>query len=1209
MIRFLQTWFSVLVVVIAPLPLTVAQEILPAESILPGQDEPPKFSHDGLPDESVVPGLPVKSIQSEQTSPPQLSPSDEIPLAGEDVVPNVQVVQEVALPEDPPWLRLNLGGPTAPVQTVCFSRDGSRLLAAGNDKMVHSWIAAAPQPSMPQRWIYETPVRWQVQRATRGDIHALAAMQGKFAFAGIGASALTGEIVLADQGRMVYERTLFDLEKGPRSQILDLAALPEGLFSLDSEGAVQYWTADPATGKWSFATGASPNETLKTDPDQLRSWRLRGSRMASSGDDTLIFPVPVRSEQGIPYWRIGRWKATDADATLVSAITQEFPGGIGAMACSANGSRLAAADISDSGTLVLADLSNPRATTSIATGANVRSVCMPGNGTQVAAIVARSPRGPFELRLWNWPAGGTAAPSAVLPLAAIATDAAFSPDGKFLAVTQESAIVMYDTADLKSPVMLTTPIITPSDVAFTLDADYRIVIRSPAGDGQVRSAIQFETAQRKYSVVQPPPPTIPSNPWKGTWSLKQKAVDRGTRLVFEIFQGEQPYCEIPSTISGTARITSVCWLAPDEERKTPSHVVVGTVGRNHAYLLDITNPQNVRVVREYRGHSSAIRSVGVSIDYRYLVTGSDDGLVNIWKLNEAQPSSASQNAWGANFEVVDNNVVARDVIADGPLYYRGVRSGDVIQSIAKREDANPDVPFDEKQRNETTIDAAEAIVQTLQTTGGETMLRFQIARNGAKQKPFYLHPAWQPLASLVTTSDREWAYWTPYGYYDSSFNGHKIFGWQINRGIDQAPDFFLAAELKQQLERPRVMERLLDAGSLSAAMQVAKTTVPFNLHNRLEALASLRPQITIDSPTGDETLTASQVVVEATIHVPAGSELVSSKVFANGVPALETLDEEVSVDPSSLGHEHKLRWRVALPPDSRIRLDVIAATTEGITATESLTIAQPQRQRVAPPRLFVIAAGISRYADQQIPQLDFAAENAKAFSNTLKAHAAKMDIETIVLTDDNVTQPLWNVAADTMWQQLKSNARPQDVVLFFLSGHGVRDVESQRYFFLTSDSSFTDVAGRRYERCISADAFQDYFAGLPCRKVAILDTCHSGAIQPLRQDDLKVMLRDMEEDVILTITASEGDEEAFEERTKKLGRFTARLVEGLSGSADRREYAGNGDGQISLNEVAQYVQATVPSDAAAAGQSQHPTIFPRDLFPLVDVPLAHRETP
>jgi len=87
--------------------------------------------------------------------------------------------------------------------------------------------------------------------------------------------------------------------------------------------------------------------------------------------------------------------------------------------------------------------------------------------------------------------------------------------------------------------------------------------------------------------------------------------------------------------------------------------------------------------------------------------------------------------------------------------------------------------------------------------------------------------------------------------------------------------------------------------------------------------------------------------------------------------------------------------------------------------------------------------------------------------------------------------------------------------------------------------------------------------------------------------DEEALLRALEEDVILTITASEGDEEAFESRERQLGRFTARLVEGLAGQADLPAYGGNGDGLVSLNETAQYVEATVPQDAAAAGQS-HP---------------------
>ncbi|MEW4455617.1 caspase family protein [Bremerella sp. JC817] len=1208
MLRLLQANLIALLVVIATNPLAVAQEILPAESILPGQADRPKFPPEMLPAESVVPGLPVKSNSPQPMPKEDPSPSDANALPGEDQLPNVKTVQQVILPEDPPWLRLNLDGPTAPVQSVAFSQDGQHLLAGGNDKMLHSWLAAPAMAGQAPRWIYENPIRWQVQRATRGDIHALAALDGKLAFAGIGASALTGEIVLADQGRMAFERTLFDVQKGPRSQILDLAATSTGLFSLDSEGNVQYWSADPMTGKWSFRPGTSPKPAVPFDAAQLRSWRLRGSRVASTDDRTLFFPVLVRDDRGIPFWRIARWKSDGQNAALLPQLTHEFPGGIGAMACSRDGQRIVAADISDSGTLLLVDLSEPQSTLAIPAAANVRDVAMSADGTKVAAVVARSSQGPFELRIWSWPVGQKPAPVATLPLSTIATGCAMRRDGRLLAVTQESSLVVYDLNDLNSPLRLTTPIVTPTKVAFTLAADYQLLIdQSSTGNAPANSAILFDTARRGYSTVDQRPAVVPSNPWQGKWSLAQRAVDRGTRLVYDLTQDGKPYATIPETILNGSRVVSVCWLAMGEDRDAPTHIAVGTVGRNHAYLLDIRNPEKITVVREYRGHASAIRAIGVSADQKYLTTGSDDGLVNIWKLTEEQPSTALQNQWGANFQQIGEQLVVAEIIPDGPLYYHGVRNGDVVQSVAIREDANPDAPLDDQAASEKLIADVAALQKVLRETRGDTMLRFQIVRNGAQQKPFYLHPAWQPLASLVATNDREWAYWTPYGYYDASFNGHKMFGWQINRGIDQAPDFFLAAELKQQLEKPRVMEKLLKAGSLSEAMRVAKAEVPFNLHNRLEALASLRPQITIDSPTAESDLAGGEVIVEATIEVPAGSQLLTPKVFANGVPAVGTLDHEVGPGPAQ-AKQHKLRWRVALPPDPRVRLEVIAATADGITANQSLTVAQSTPDRVIPPRIFVIAAGVSQYADQQIPQLDFAAQNAKAFTSAIQQHAQQSNVEAIVLTDSNVTQPLWNVAADTIWQQLAESARPQDVVLFFLSGHGIRDVESQRYFFLTSDSQFNDVAGRRYERCLSSEDFQRYFAGIPCRKVAILDTCHSGAIQPLRQDDLKVMLRALEEDVVFTITASEGNEEAFESRDRQLGRFTARLVEAISGGADQSQYAGNGDGQISLSEVAAYVQATVPQDAAAAGQSQHPTIFPRDLFPLIDVTLSRSET-
>ena len=128
-------------------------------------------------------------------------------------------------------------------------------------------------------------------------------------------------------------------------------------------------------------------------------------------------------------------------------------------------------------------------------------------------------------------------------------------------------------------------------------------------------------------------------------------------------------------------------------------------------------------------------------------------------------------------------------------------------------------------------------------------------------------------------------------------------------------------------------------------------------------------------------------------------------------------------------------------------------------------------------------------------------------------------------------------------------------------------------------NTYADVKADRFGDCVSFDDFAA-FADVPCRKLVILDTCHSGAIQqPLRQQDLKAALRSLQHDLVFTMTASEGGQEAVEERERKLGRFTARLLEALEGVADDAAFGGDQDGIVTLNEAIRYVSETVTADS------------------------------
>jgi len=76
------------------------------------------------------------------------------------------------------------------------------------------------------------------------------------------------------------------------------------------------------------------------------------------------------------------------------------------------------------------------------------------------------------------------------------------------------------------------------------------------------------------------------------------------------------------------------------------------------------------------------------------------------------------------------------------------------------------------------------------------------------------------LLTLFHTEDGEWVTWTPEGYYDGTYPGAKMVGWQINRGVTQSPDYVAAGQMRHDFHKPSIINRTLRLASSEKAVSV-----------------------------------------------------------------------------------------------------------------------------------------------------------------------------------------------------------------------------------------------------------------------------------------------------------------------------------------------------------------------------------------------------
>ncbi|MCB9041820.1 MAG: caspase family protein [Lewinellaceae bacterium] len=709
---------------------------------------------------------------------------------------------------------------------------------------------------------------------------------------------------------------------------------------------------------------------------------------------------------------------------------------------------------------------------------------------------------------------------------------------------------------------------------------------------------------------------------------------RHVATLWDIHSGAQIY----SLDSIQANVTAVAF---SEDGK---YALTG--GKNALRLWDA---QSGVAIRRFEGVSSKITAVAFSRDGKYALSGGDKAII-LWDVSSGLPvrpfdgvqSEVTSLAFSPDGQYAVSGHKITPVNKDGGFFKNRnrpaagdekaailwqINSGKEVRSFKREATRFTDVAFspdgnylltgytDDTNKESPEYTASLWDRQTGRLACSSPDFTGQVFRGAFSPDGKYLIAGnwtntikvWdlrkgEELARLNSLDSTDWVVTTPAGLFDASPGAMELMHYVVKDAGEW--ETIELNQLKERYYEPGLLQKLLGYSDEPARRVDGLDTVA------LYPIVSLK----LDSQ-------SNQLQIDL---IPRNGGLGKVSVFLNGKELIEDHNPQhgfgrqgkISLDPIRL--EDYARYFLQ---DSLNTISVRAYNEGGWLISPAHTLAyrpgfaRAKRapgdnpspspsfsfQPVRDPALYAIIVGTANYAGDKL-DLKFPGKDAAAMAQAIQQAGGQLFEDRVhvrLFTTDTTDRSMHPTRANikAAFDDFKRQANAEDILLVYLSGHGVTygDADRAQFYYLTQDISsenLSDEAVRR-TRTLSTDTLTKWINDIPAQKqVMILDACNSGKVvealetgtKNLNSSQIRALDRMKDRTGMYVLAGSAADKVSYEASQYGQGLLTYSLLDWM------KYRAIEGDSTVDVVRLFEYARDQVPVLARDIGGVQTPTL-------------------